>query len=1003
MIAFCVSKKGENGLTYRVEVGFKRNIPDGPGARVLKRVAQETGITLREIRILSTYLISADIDKQTLTKMVRETFYDPVVQEISIDHPLCEDADWWIEVGFKPGVTDNVGKTARQVIEDYLGKILTEDEGVFSATAYLLYGELSGEEAELIARRILGNPLIHRFFIFEKRGLSVQRAALHVLPVVKLGVKGKVVKFDLNMLPDDLVRLSKKRVLALNLREMEAIRDTMMRSDVVEKRKAYGLDRRVTDVELEAIAQTWSEHCKHKIFNATIHYAENGKTETIQSLFKTYIQGVTEKVRGEKGDRDICISVFTDNAGVIRFDDTHNLVFKVETHNSPSALDPYGGALTGIVGVNRDPFGTGLGARLIANTDVFCFADPRYDKPVPEGILHPKKIYEGVREGVEHGGNKSGIPTVNGAVVFEERFMGRPLVFCGTCGIMPTEINGHPSHKKWINPGDRIVMVGGRIGADGIHGATFSSEQLSESSPVTAVQIGDPITQKKMFDFLIKARDMGLYNAITDNGAGGLSSSVGEMARLSGGAEMALEKAPLKYPGLRPWEILVSEAQERMTVAVPPEKLNTFLALSEKMGVESADLGQFTDSGYFHVTFKDETVAYLEMDFFHEGLPQMELEAEWKPPATVKDAKPKKMGIRDILLSLMGALNVCSKESIIRQYDHEVQGGSVIKPLVGEKNDGPSDAAVFRPVLDSLEGVVLANGICPKFSDYDTYWMAACAVDEAVRNAICVGCDPDHMAALDNFCWCDPIASEANPEGKYKLAQLVRANKALYDVLPVYGIPLISGKDSMKNDVVVQGRKISIPPTLLVSLIGVIPDVRQAVSMDFKRPGDLIYIIGVTYPELAGSEYYTRFGIRGGDVPKVDAKSASGRYRRVYKAITSGLIRSCHDCSDGGLGVALVEKALAGGWGAEIDCTEIPARECAGLDELLFSESQSRLVVTISPSDREAFEKLFAGDDVACVGRVREDNQIIFSDGSRRVCKLTWEEAKQVWREPLNF
>lgn len=990
-------------MTYRVEVGFKRNITDGPGARVLKRVAQETGITLREIRILSTYLISADIERETFVRMVRETFYDPVTQEIAIDHPLREDADWWIEVGFKPGVTDNVGKTARLVIGDYLGKVLSEKERVFSATTYLLYGELSREEAELVARRILGNPLIHRFLIFERGGLSSQRAALRVLPVVKLGAKGEVVRFDLNMPPDDLVRLSKERVLALNLREMETIRDELKRPEVVKKRKHYGLDHRVTDVELEAIAQTWSEHCKHKIFNATIRYTEDGKTETIQSLFRTYIQGVTEKVRAEKGDRDICVSVFTDNAGVIKFDEGHNIVFKVETHNSPSALDPYGGALTGIVGVNRDPFGTGLGARLIANTDIFCFADPRYDKPVPEGILHPKKIYEGVREGVEHGGNKSGIPTVNGAVVFEERFMGRPLVFCGTCGIMPTEINGHPSHVKWINPGDRIVMVGGRIGADGIHGATFSSEELSESSPATAVQIGDPITQKKMFDFLIKARDMGLYNAITDNGAGGLSSSVGEMARLSGGAEMALEKAPLKYPGLRPWEILVSEAQERMTVAVPPEKLNTFLALSEKMGVESTDLGQFTDSGMFHVTFNGETVAYLEMDFFHEGLPQMELEAEWKPPATVRDAKPKRMEIRDILLNLMGTLNVCSKESIIRQYDHEVQGGSVIKPLIGEKNDGPSDAAVFRPVLDSLEGVVLANGICPKFSDYDTYWMAACAADEAVRNAICVGCDPDHMAALDNFCWCDPIVSDSNPDGKYKLAQLVRANKALYDVLPVYGIPLISGKDSMKNDVVVQGRKISIPPTLLVSLIGKIPDVGQAVSMDFKQSGDLIYVLGVTYPELGGSEYYTRFGIKGGRVPKVDARSANDRYRRVHRAMTSGLIRSCHDCSDGGLGVALVEKALAGRLGAEVDCTKIPVLECAGFDELLFSESQSRLVVTINPGDRKAFEELFTGEDIACVGRVREDNQIVFSDGSHRVCQLTCEEAKQAWQEPLNF
>ncbi len=990
-------------MIYRVEIGLRKEISDGPGARLAKRIGQETGLSLREVRVLSTYLVCLELDRPAFERLVRDTFYDPVTQAIAIDHPLRDDADWWIEVGFKPGVTDNTGKTARQVIQDYLGRPLGDEENVYTATAYLFYGKLGRAHVENIARRILGNPLIHRFIIVEKGRLSEHRDRFRALPVVKLGAAGEVRRFDLNLPAESLVRLSRERVLALSLREMEAIRDEMNRPEVLKKRAEVGLDHRVTDVELEAIAQTWSEHCKHKIFNATIHYTENGKSETIHSLFKTYIQGATKKVRAEKGDRDICVSVFTDNAGVITYNATHNLVFKVETHNSPSALDPYGGALTGIVGVNRDPFGTGLGARLIANTDVFCFADPRTDRPVPEGILHPKKIYEGVREGVEHGGNKSGIPTVNGAVVFEERFLGRPLVFCGTCGIMPKEINGRPSHEKQVRPGDRIVMVGGRIGADGIHGATFSSEQLSESSPVTAVQIGDPITQKKMFDFLLMARDRGLYRAITDNGAGGLSSSVGEMARLSGGAILTLEKAPLKYPGLRPWEILVSEAQERMTVAVPPENLSAFLALSEKMGVESTDLGQFTDTGMFHVTFRGETVAYLDMEFFHEGLPPMELEAVWNPPVTMGESRPEVGELRNVLLTLMGTLNICSKESIIRQYDHEVQGGSVIKPLMGARNDGPSDAAVLRPLLDSYEGIVLANGICPKYSDDDTYWMAACAVDEAVRNAVCVGGDPEHMAALDNFCWCDPVASKTNPDGPFKLAQLVRANRALYDMLPVYGIPLISGKDSMKNDVVVQGRKISIPPTLLVSVIGKVPDVRRAVSMDFKRPGDLIYILGVTLSELGGSEYATHFHFRGGEAPKVDARSASRRYQRLFRAIQAGWIRSCHDCSDGGLGVALVEKALAGDLGADIDISRVPALGCDRYDTLLFSESQSRLVVTVRPDDRVAFETLFPGEDVAWIGRVREDSGILFKDGDREIFRLTCEEAKRAWQAPLNF
>ena len=370
--------------------------------------------------------------------------------------------------------------------------------------------------------------------------------------------------------------------------------------------------------------QTWSEHCKHKIFNSRIDYTDGRNKLKIDSLFKTYIKGSTEKIRKAKGKKDFCLSVFVDNAGIIKFNDDHNLVFKVETHNSPSALDPYGGALTGIVGVNRDPFGTGIGAKLIFNTDVFCFASPFHKKKLPPRILHPRRIYEGVREGVEHGGNKSGIPTVNGSIVFDERFLGKPLVYCGTAGIMPAKLKGKTTHEKEIKPGDVIIMTGGRIGKDGIHGATFSSEELHEGSPVTAVQIGDPITQKKMTDFLLIARDRGLYRAITDNGAGGLSSSVGEMATYSGGCEMDLTHAPLKYAGLQPWEILISEAQERMTLAVDPKKINAFMELARKMDVEATVLGKFTESGKFHVRYGGKTVAYLDMEFLHDGVPQTE-------------------------------------------------------------------------------------------------------------------------------------------------------------------------------------------------------------------------------------------------------------------------------------------------------------------------------------------------------------------------------------------
>jgi len=755
---------------------------------------------------------------------------------------------------------------------------------------------------------------------------------------------------------------------------------------------------------MECLAQTWSEHCKHKIFNSYIDYTDGKKQQAVDSLFKTYIKGSTEKIRRAKGKNDFCLSVFVDNAGIIKFNDDYNLVFKVETHNSPSALDPYGGALTGIVGVNRDPFGTGLGAKLIFNTDVFCFASPFHQKKLPPRILHPRRIYEGVREGVEHGGNKSGIPTVNGSIVFDERFLGKPLVYCGTAGIMPARIQGKTTHQKDIRPGDLIVMTGGRIGKDGIHGATFSSEELHEGSPVTAVQIGDPITQKKMTDFLLAARDRGLYRAITDNGAGGLSSSVGEMATYSGGCELDLTHAPLKYQGLQPWEILISEAQERMTLAIDPKKIKPFLEMAGKMDVEATVLGKFTASGKFHVLYGSQTVAWLDMHFLHAGVPQLRLHARWKQPRhhEPRFSPPKHYGTE--LKNMLARLNICSKESVVRQYDHEVQGGSVVKPLVGAQNDGPSDAAVIRPLLDSMEGVVVAHGICPRYSDIDTYHMTACAIDEAIRNAVAVGADIDHLAGLDNFCWCDPVKSEKTPDGEYKLAQLVRANMAIYDYTTAFGVPCISGKDSMKNDYQIGRTKISIPPTILYSVIGFIRDVRQAVTMDAKHPGDLVYIVGETKEELGGSEWFASKKWIGNTVPRVNAANALKMYRALHRAMQKGLVASCHDCSDGGMAVALAETALAGMLGMDIDLKHVPYTGPKRNDYLLFSETASRFIVTVHPENQKLFDKIMTGNVTGLIGCVTEKPflEIRGLEGKTTI-RETLKALKKAWQKTLNF
>ena len=525
----------EKQMADRIEIGFKEGIRDALGEKVRRRIIEHLDIHVDEVKTIEVYTIDVDdgLTGEELKKVARGPLSDPIIHDFAINKGLADRFDWLIEVGFKPGVTDNVGKTAREAIELLLGRPSGCLAGVYTSRQYVISGPIGRTDAERIASALLANELIERYEIIDGRTWEKEKGITPYVPRVAVAGLPQTEEIDLSVNDQSLLRISSERVLALNLEEMKALRDYLKDEAIVRERKKAGLGEKMTDAELECLAQTWSEHCKHKIFNSLISYEdEQGRTIRINSLFDSYIKRATREIRDRLGVNDWCLSVFADNAGIIKFNDDYNLVFKLETHNSPSALDPYGGALTGIVGVNRDPFGTGKGAKLIFNTDVFCFAPPTYAKPLPKRILHPRRIYEGVREGVEHGGNKSGIPTVNGCLVFDERYLGKPLVYCGTGGIMPARIAGTPTHTKEILPGDLIVMTGGRIGKDGIHGATFSSEELHEGSPVTAVQIGDPITQKKMTDFLLVARDMDLYRAITDNGAGGLSSSVGETCLL---------------------------------------------------------------------------------------------------------------------------------------------------------------------------------------------------------------------------------------------------------------------------------------------------------------------------------------------------------------------------------------------------------------------------------------------------------------------------------------
>ena len=981
----------------RLEVGFKRGVRDVLAEKVKKEIREVLGLPVLDVKTSDVYTIGENLRYKELSLLAKSLFSDPVIQEASIGCQLRKDYDWMIEIGFKPGVTDNVGKTAKIGIEEILGRKLKAE--VYTSKRYFIYGErLKKKDVERIAR-YLANDLIQRWLIL-KRGEKEKGLEI---PEVKIGHQPRVLKISLDVSDEELLKLSQKRSLALNLEEMKAIKAYFSRPEVVKERKKIGLGRKITDVELESVAQTWSEHCKHKIFNAKISYKEGKKTVQINSLFETFIKRATEKIKRKK---NWLVSVFWDNSGVIELDKEWLFCFKCETHNSPSNEEPYGGALTGIVGVYRDIMGTGRGGRLIYGTYGFCVGNPFYS-----GILrpkfHPRRLLEGVRKGVEDGGNKSGVPTIYGLTFFENGYIGKPAIFVSAGGLIPKKIKGRDGWKKEIKNGDLIVMAGGRVGADGIHGATQSSLEAGEWISASHVQLGDPFTQKKLHDFLIEARDRGLFSAITDNGAGGLSSSVGEMARLSGGFELHLDKVPLKYTGLEPWQILLSESQERMTLAVSPENIKEFRRLAKKHDVETTVIGRFNNSGKFYCIYKGKSIALLDMDFVHKGVPQMKLEAEWKGPEERGLKEPELKEIRNhnlVLERMLSRPNIASKEYITRQFDHEVQGTSVIKPLVGWKSDVPSDAAVIKPLYHSNQGLAVCAALNPDYGLIDTYWMAALTIDEAIRRIISVGGSLRQIALNDNFCWPSPLPSPYNPEARYKLAQLVRAVRALYDFTLAFGTPCISGKDSMFMDGWVKTKKgklkrVSVLPTLQISAVGKIKDIRRCVTMDVKKSGDLLYILGPTKDELGASEYYEARKKIGLNVPKLEPKLAKKLYNALEKAIEKGLVNSCHGIYRGGLAVALAEISFGGGFGLEVHLEKVPVKgKLKEIEKILYSESPSRFLVTISPENKRKFEKILKGNVFSQIGKVVNEKRLKAFFKKRSIINEDIFRLKKSWQ-----
>jgi phosphoribosylformylglycinamidine synthase II/phosphoribosylformylglycinamidine synthase I len=965
----------ETAHTYRVEV-WQRLPPNAshihthPSRYV--NTAHQIGLTnVADCTEIHLYFLCGTLSQSEAERLSDALLADRVTEQFSvtrIDAATAQDEPnrvCSIEVTLLPGVTDPAAEdllNAAPLLNVHgLARVATGQRYTFS-------GSLSDATLHRLATEVLSNAVIQRyainrpieppFFAFQQTDDTVETIALRDADA------------------QGLLAVSAQRRLALDLAEMQAIQAYYQREQ-----------RDPSDVELEMLAQTWSEHCVHKTFRATVNFTLNSPTGTsappaqpqvIDGLLRTYIRAATEKI-----NKPWVHSAFVDNAGIIAFDDQYDLAFKVETHNHPSALEPFGGANTGVGGVIRDVIG--VSARPIANTDILCFGpqDMPHDQ-VPAGVLHPRRIEEGVVHGVEDYGNKMGIPTVNGAILYHPGYTANPLVFCGCLGILPRGSN--PSEPQ---PGDLVIVIGGRTGRDGLRGATFSSMEMDVDTgdkAGSAVQIGHPIHEKQAMEAVLRARDEKLYHAVTDCGAGGLSSAVGELGRTLG-VNVQLDTVPLKYPGLRPWEIWLSEAQERMVLAVPPGNWPRVKEICDGQSIEAVCIGTFESSGRLHLYYARHLVADLEMDFLHNGIPRRHLEATYQAPAypnLVASAAQYPSDVRATLLRLLAHPDIRSKEPVIRLYDHEVQGATTVKPLTGAANHGPSDAAVLAPLGDqhfslpgaTPKGVALSAGICPSYTEGDPYAMAWAAIDEALRNAVAVGADPDQVAILDNFCWGNPLLPD-------RMGSLVRCAQGCYDAAIAFGTPFISGKDSLNNEyTAADGHKHAIPGTLLISAIGIVPDISRTVSMDLKGAGNWLYLVGDTHEELGGSHYAlveSSFAAGQSPVPQ-PVPGALQRLRALYGATQAGLVQSCHDCSEGGLGVAIAEMCLAGLLGADIVLAQIPgANDIATDPALLFSESLARFIVEVKPDDAAAFEAHMAGQPCARVGQVNRAQELHLS------------------------
>jgi phosphoribosylformylglycinamidine synthase len=957
-------------MIYRIDVRTRPSPREGRGAfdpagEAIRHQIQEFGVDVGPVTVWRIFLLDMDATREQVERVARELVADPIVDEAVVVNGRSEKGGSRIEVHLKPGVMDPVAASTQMAIRD-MGLAVRE---VRTGRAFVIDGKVDRAELERIAGRILANGVIEsvHFDAFVPKEFPAGHAytlRLRHVPIRELS-------------DSQLQKLSREGHLFLSLAEMKAVQSYFRQHN-----------REPTDVELETIAQTWSEHCVHKTLKSAVEAEVRDETGKVignrryGNLIKETIFDSTMALMQRTKDQGqrtnpFCLSVFADNAGVIAFDDADAVCFKVETHNHPSAIEPYGGAATGVGGVIRDILGTGLAAKPIANTDVFCVAFPdKKLEDLPRGVIHPRRVLRQVVAGVRDYGNRMGIPTVNGAVYFDDLYLGNPLVFCGCVGVIPRD----KIHKA-ARPGDAIVVMGGRTGRDGIHGATFSSAELTDTHADEfshAVQIGNAITEKKVADVVLAARDRGLFTAITDLGAGGLSSAVGEMGEKVG-AEVHLDRVPLKYAGLRYDEIWISEAQERMALSVPQDKVAELLDLAKSEDVEATVIGQFgTPAQELILQYNGTEVGRLAMHFLHKGIPMPTRKAVVVEATRGTGYQPvKNQGqvapatFKDSLFKSLAHPNIASKHWIIRQYDHEVQGSSVIKPLVGPQQIGPSDAAVIRPKLNSYRGVAIACGLAPHVKD--PYEMAIWSIDEAIRNVVAVGGDPAKTAILDNFCW--PSVDDERTMG-----ELVRTCEACRDAALAYDIPFISGKDSLHNQFTNQetGDVLRIPNTLLISAISVIDDVRRCVTMDLKGRTNRVAMIAAKNP--------------------ADLANLAATHRAVARVIREGLVFSCHDISEGGVAVAAAEMCIASGLGMIVAADFF-------LSQAAFDQRPGRYLVELpegaaSQSLAHHFQDIAQITDI---GLVQHFRKLTITTSKERVLEISLDDMTAAWRGTLDW